>query len=67
MRFNPDLPSLVPIEQLDAQFGGDNEYEFEADSYWDQVLESAVHTFIVTSNPLTLTDSQSLRNSTGWH
>lgn len=40
MRFNPDLPSLIPKEQLDAQFGGDNEYEFEADSYWQQVLES---------------------------
>ncbi|KAF8580121.1 CRAL/TRIO domain-containing protein [Ramaria rubella] len=38
MRFNPDLPKLVPIEQLDSQFGGDNEFEFEADSYWEQVL-----------------------------
>ncbi|HEV7736609.1 MAG TPA: hypothetical protein VGO47_04455 [Chlamydiales bacterium] len=39
MRFNPDLPSLIPIEQLDAQFGGENEYEFESDSYWQQILE----------------------------
>ncbi|KIJ54367.1 hypothetical protein M422DRAFT_221974 [Sphaerobolus stellatus SS14] len=39
MRFNPDLPSLIPIEQLDAQFGGENEYEFEPKSYWQQILE----------------------------
>jgi phosphatidylinositol/phosphatidylcholine transfer protein len=39
MRFNPELSSLIPQEQLDAQFGGDNEYEFEADNYWQQVLE----------------------------
>lgn len=47
MRFNPDLPLLVPKEQLDAQFGGDYEYEFEADSYWQQVLESVEHTFLL--------------------
>ncbi|KAF8531247.1 CRAL-TRIO domain-containing protein [Gautieria morchelliformis] len=41
MRFNPELSSLIPQEQLDAQFGGDNEYEFEADSYWQQVLEES--------------------------
>ncbi|KAF7974884.1 hypothetical protein HWV62_11021 [Athelia sp. TMB] len=39
MRFNPDLLELVPREQLDADFGGDNEFEFEKDSYWKQVVE----------------------------
>lgn len=39
MRFNPDLLSLVPAEQLDAAFGGTYEYEFEAVSYWDQIMK----------------------------
>ncbi|KAF8527435.1 CRAL/TRIO domain-containing protein [Hysterangium stoloniferum] len=39
MRFNPDLPSLIPLEQLDSQFGGSYEYEFEPESYWQQLIE----------------------------
>jgi len=39
MRFNSDLLSLVPAEQLDAAFGGTYEYEFEAVSYWDQIMK----------------------------
>lgn len=38
MRFNPDLHELVPPEQLDADFGGEYHYEFEPDSYWDQIV-----------------------------
>ena len=47
MRFNPDLLELVPREQLDADFGGDNEFEFEKDSYWKQVVEC-----VLLSSPL---------------
>jgi len=40
MRFNtPDLTDLVPAEHLDADFGGEYEYEFEPRSYWKQLLE----------------------------
>ena len=38
MRFNPDLVELIPKEQLDADFGGDYEYEFEHTSYWEQIV-----------------------------
>ncbi|KAI9066543.1 CRAL/TRIO domain-containing protein [Trametes sanguinea] len=38
MRFNPDLFELIPREQLDADFGGDFEYEFEPNSYWEQIV-----------------------------
>ncbi|KAI0370035.1 CRAL/TRIO domain-containing protein [Pilatotrama ljubarskyi] len=38
MRFNPDLFELIPKEQLDADFGGDYEFEFEPDSYWEQIV-----------------------------
>lgn len=39
MRFNPNLFELVPKEQLDADFGGDYEFEFNADDYWNQIVE----------------------------
>lgn len=39
MRFNPDLLELIPKEQLDADFGGSFEFEFEKESYWKQVVE----------------------------
>jgi len=42
MRFNPDLFELVPREQLDADFGGEYEYEFEPESYWDQLIEYVI-------------------------
>ncbi|KIM47652.1 hypothetical protein M413DRAFT_439323 [Hebeloma cylindrosporum] len=38
MRFNPDLFELIPKSQLDADFGGDHAYEFDAQSYWDQIV-----------------------------
>lgn len=41
MRFNPDLSELVSKEQLDADFGGDFEYEFEPTSYWEQIVTYA--------------------------
>jgi len=42
MRFNPDLFELVPREQLDADFGGEYAYEFEPESYWDQLIEYVI-------------------------
>ncbi|KAH7924464.1 CRAL/TRIO domain-containing protein [Leucogyrophana mollusca] len=39
MRFNPDLFELIPRSQLDADFGGEFEYEFEPESYWKQIVE----------------------------
>ena len=39
MRFNPDLFELVPRSQLDADFGGDYEFEFEFEAYWKQIVE----------------------------
>lgn len=38
MRFNPDLFELIPREQLDADFGGAYEWEFEPNSYWEQIV-----------------------------
>ncbi|KAF9056079.1 CRAL-TRIO domain-containing protein [Panaeolus papilionaceus] len=38
MRFNPDLLELVPVSQLDADFGGENYFQFDAGSYWDQIV-----------------------------
>ena len=38
MRFNPDLFELIPKSHLDADFGGDHAYEFDAQSYWDQIV-----------------------------
>jgi len=40
MRFNPDLFELVPREQLDADFGGEYEYEFDHEAYWNQLIEA---------------------------
>lgn len=38
MRFNPNLLELIPASQLDADFGGSYHFEFEAESYWDQIV-----------------------------
>lgn len=38
MRFNPDLLELIPKEHLDADFGGDYQFEFEPVSYWEQIV-----------------------------
>lgn len=37
MRFNPHLQELIPMEHLEVEFGGDFLYEFNQDSYWEQV------------------------------
>ncbi|PPQ75361.1 hypothetical protein CVT24_013148 [Panaeolus cyanescens] len=38
MRFNPDLLELIPASQLDADFGGQNNFQFDANSYWEQIV-----------------------------
>ncbi|KAJ8469394.1 hypothetical protein ONZ45_g16905 [Pleurotus djamor] len=40
MRFNPDLLELIPASHLDADFGGEYAYEFEPESYWQQIVEA---------------------------
>ncbi|KAA1477222.1 CRAL TRIO domain-containing protein [Dentipellis sp. KUC8613] len=39
MRFNPDLFELVPKSQLDSDFGGDYEFEWNHEEYWKQMVE----------------------------
>ncbi|KAJ3553299.1 hypothetical protein NP233_g12676 [Leucocoprinus birnbaumii] len=38
MRFNPDLLELIPPTQLDADFGGEYHFEFDAKLYWEQIV-----------------------------
>jgi len=38
MRFNPDLKELIPLPQLYTEFGGDYNFQFEPNSYWDQIV-----------------------------
>ncbi|KAL4244199.1 CRAL-TRIO lipid binding domain superfamily protein [Abortiporus biennis] len=38
IRFNPDLTELIPKEQLDADLGGDYEFEFDPEEYWKQIV-----------------------------
>ena len=38
MRFNPNLLELIPASHLDADFGGEHNYEFEPKSYWEQIV-----------------------------
>jgi hypothetical protein len=38
MRFNPNLDELIPSSHLDADFGGEFHYEFEPNSYWEQIV-----------------------------
>ncbi|KAF9064027.1 CRAL-TRIO domain-containing protein [Rhodocollybia butyracea] len=40
MRFNPDLLELIPASQLEAEFGGEYEYEFDHESYWNQLIQT---------------------------
>ncbi|KAJ3934111.1 MAG: CRAL/TRIO domain-containing protein [Lentinula lateritia] len=40
MRFNPNLLELIPASQLEAEFGGEHEYEFEHEHYWQQIIET---------------------------
>ena len=46
MRFNPDLFELIPREQLDADFGGDYEYKFDHETYWNQLIEYVNHNLL---------------------
>jgi len=39
MRFNPDLFELVPRSQLDADFGGDYEFRFDFETYWNEIID----------------------------
>ncbi|WVQ95873.1 hypothetical protein IAU59_002972 [Kwoniella sp. CBS 9459] len=39
IRFNPKLTELVPAAQLDAEFGGDYNFDFEHKSYWQTITE----------------------------
>ncbi|KIM32396.1 hypothetical protein M408DRAFT_63046 [Serendipita vermifera MAFF 305830] len=38
MRFNPDLKTLIPEEQLDVAFGGSYHYDFDPTIYWDSLI-----------------------------
>ncbi|KAK2462846.1 hypothetical protein APHAL10511_005044 [Amanita phalloides] len=40
MRFNPDLKELIPLSHLDHEFGGENNFKFEPDWYWDQIVSA---------------------------
>lgn len=63
MRFNPDLRELIPMEQLDAAFGGEFEYEFEPISYWDQIVTCVAFVVHFSLTLLTrLTHIQRVRN-----
>jgi len=40
MRFNPpNIFELIDAEQLDVQFGGKFDFEYEKDSYWEQIMK----------------------------
>ncbi|KAJ9127570.1 hypothetical protein QFC24_000979 [Naganishia onofrii] len=39
MRFNPKLPELVPVSQLDVEFGGENNFKFDHPVYWKTLVE----------------------------
>ena len=47
MRFNPDLFELVPKSQLDADLGGDYNFEYDFESYWTQMVECVYHSLLV--------------------
>jgi len=38
MRFNPNLLDLIPDSHLDADFGGSYNFEFDPESYWNQIV-----------------------------
>lgn len=51
MRFNPNLKELIPLSHLDAEFGGENGFQFEPNSYWDQIV--SLVTFLAPCHVLT--------------
>ncbi|KZT27509.1 CRAL/TRIO domain-containing protein [Neolentinus lepideus HHB14362 ss-1] len=40
IRFNPNLLDLIPKEQLYKEFGGEFDYEFDFESYWEQICST---------------------------
>ncbi|KAI0042536.1 CRAL/TRIO domain-containing protein [Auriscalpium vulgare] len=40
MRFNPDLFELIPRAQLDADFGGEYEFQFDHEVYWQTLIDA---------------------------
>ncbi|EPQ60082.1 CRAL/TRIO domain-containing protein [Gloeophyllum trabeum ATCC 11539] len=40
IRFNPNLFDLIPKEHLYKEFGGEFDYEFDFDSYWEQICSA---------------------------
>ncbi|KIM69956.1 hypothetical protein SCLCIDRAFT_1207210 [Scleroderma citrinum Foug A] len=36
--FNPNLADVIPPSQLDSEFGGEYEFEFDHESYWKQII-----------------------------
>lgn len=60
MRFNPKLLELIPGSQLDADFGGSYEFEFDAESYWDQIVEYVCCRLLLTLPCMILTTRVSL-------
>lgn len=39
IRFNPKLEELVPVEQLDREFGGQYNFEFDHAEYWRELTK----------------------------
>jgi hypothetical protein len=39
MRFNPNLAELVPASQLDKEFGGEYNFEYDFKTYWKTMME----------------------------
>lgn len=60
MRFNPDLFELVPKSQLDADFGGEYNFEYDFESYWSQMVECVLTSCPPTSCVVMLMPKQTL-------
>lgn len=39
MRFNPNLSEIIDIQQLDAEYGGQHNYELDFDIYWKTLID----------------------------
>lgn len=39
IRFNPKMTELVPAAQLDAEFGGDYNFEYDYPTYWKTITD----------------------------
>ncbi|KDQ62926.1 hypothetical protein JAAARDRAFT_28896 [Jaapia argillacea MUCL 33604] len=40
IKFNPDLLELIPKEQLFTEFGGEYEFEYDHEKYWEQICRT---------------------------